>query len=168
MSQHTADMPTGFDPTEVVPDARKYAVNHPSREFDPDGACHENAFFAADYLMRETCLTPHITVGVIARTPSQATPERVPATLAAAEQTGRIHHWVCTSDRTLHIDPWALPQSWTSTPAVRGAPLWTAPDPPEEYAIVETVPYDAIRQFSPRILTDAEQLSPFCSEEILC
>ena len=162
-----ADVPESTQTTLFS--ARKYALTTELRTFTPDGACHENAYYAAKYISRHpvddddrhdtnrVSSHPHVTVGLIAQDPNQQSySPKLPETI---EETGRVHHWVYLPDQRLHFDPYALPQVWSSTDIDRGNALITVSDPPDEYVLLDTVPFNELQPFSPEALTSLPHLA---------
>lgn len=75
--------------TELAQEARKYCQNEQHREFELDGACHENAIGTADYIRLHTQYDPVIVWGVVTHKDESDTADKVSN---VSEMT--THFWV--------------------------------------------------------------------------
>lgn len=102
---------------QIAENARNYAETEQHREFNLDGACHENAIGAGDYIRFETAFNPIIVWGAIRRDRNRSPPD----TLEEAEERGTTHFWVeLDSVSNSVIDIFALPREWSSSEISRG------------------------------------------------
>lgn len=87
---------------ELAESARTYCESEQNREFELDGACHENAIGAGDYIRLNTSYNPIIVWGVVSNTDdsadkiSQVSEEKTHFWLELENETGIIDVYTVT------------------------------------------------------------------------
>lgn len=73
----------------IAQDAREYCENKQNREFELDGACHENVIGAGDYVRMHTNYDPIIVWGVVSHKSEKDTADKI-SEVSEAE----THFWL--------------------------------------------------------------------------
>lgn len=84
---------------KLASECREYAETEQSREFELDGACHENAIGTAEYIRQSTEFTPLIVWGYVQRSENDE-----PDNIDEAEEAGLTHFWVKLKENGMIID----------------------------------------------------------------
>lgn len=114
---------------ELAESAKEYAENSQERNYELDGACHENVIGICEFLTMETNLEPHITWGYLSNGTS------LPNTVSESEKTGRVHFWAEINlegcDKWIIMDIFALPTQNSPSSFERGSVIVTEGTPPD-------------------------------------
>ena len=85
---------------KLASECRKYAESEQNREFNLEGACHENAIGSAEHIRNNTDYTPLIVWGYVQRSGTDEEPSNIEET----EEKGQTHFWVKIKENEKIID----------------------------------------------------------------
>lgn len=132
------------DLQEIAEQARQYCLTQQVREFDLDGACHENVVGALDYIRLSTRYNPILIWGVVLSSPDSSAAETVQD---VSER--HTHFWAELAGYNGIIDPHTVsPLGMDDLQTTESKTAYGGPQP-ELYQTVERFRcYGPVRPFS--------------------